>query len=92
MAARDIQDKRFKGTGIRFNSEMTVKEIEKYCVIDAKDEVFLERAFKAMDLSARAYHKILRVARTIADLDNSENIQKKHLSEALNYRMNSLYL
>ena len=91
MKARDIQNERFKGTGIRFNSEMTVKEIEKYCVIDPKDEVFLERAFKAMDLSARAYHKILRVARTIADLDDSENIQKKHLSEALNYRMSSLY-
>ena len=92
MAARDIQNERFKGTGIRFNSEMTVKEIEKYCVIDPKDEVFLERAFKAMELSARAYHKILRVARTIADLDGSKNIQKRHLSEALNYRMNSLYL
>ena len=91
MKARNIQNERFKGTTIRFNSEMTVKEIEKYCVIDPKDEVFLERAFKAMDLSARAYHKILRVARTIADLDESENIQKKHLSEALNYRMSSLY-
>ena len=89
--ARDIQSKRFKGTNIRFNSEMTVKEIRKYCVIDKKDEVFLEKAFKSFNLSARSYHKVLRVARTIADLDESENILKKHLLEALNYRIGNIY-
>ena len=89
--ARDIQSKRFKGTSIRFNSEMTVKEIRKYCVIDKKDEVFLEKAFKSFNLSARSYHKVLRVARTIADLDESENILKKHLLEALNYRIGNIY-
>ena len=70
---------------------MTVKEIRKYCVIDKKDEVFLEKAFKSFNLSARSYHKVLRVARTIADLDESENILKKHLLEALNYRIGNIY-
>ena len=90
--ARDIQAKRFIGTDIRFNSEMSVKEIERFCVIDKKDEAFLEKAFRTMNLSARSYHKLLRVARTVADLDDSGNIQKKHLSEALNYRMSSLFM
>lgn len=89
--AREKQAKRFAGTNIRFNSEMTVNEIKQYCVIDKKDEAFLEKAFKNFNLSARSYHKILRVARTIADLDNSENILKKHLLEALNYRIGNIY-
>ena len=89
--ARGKQAKRFAGTNIRFNSEMTVNEIKQYCVIDKKDEAFLEKAFKNFNLSARSYHKILRVARTIADLDNSENILKKHLLEALNYRIGNIY-
>ena len=75
----------------RFNGEMSVKEIEKYCKINPGDEVFLEKAFRTMNLSARSFHKILRVSRTIADLDSSKDIQKKHLCEALNYRMNVLY-
>ena len=75
-----------------FDSEMSVKEIERFCVIEKKDEAFLEKAFRTMNLSARSYHKLLRVARTVADLDDSVNIQKKHLSEALNYRMSSLFM
>ena len=88
---RTIQKERFKGTNLRFNSEMTPKEIEKYCKLNSKDECFLEKAFKTMDLSARAYHKILRLSRTIADLDESENIEKKHIAHALNYRMPEEY-
>ena len=91
VKAREIQSERFKGTNTRFNGEMSVKEIEKYCKINPGDEVFLEKAFRTMNLSARSFHKILRVSRTIADLDSSKDIQKKHLCEALNYRMNGLY-
>ena len=90
MAAREIQKRRFEGTNVRFNSEMSVREIEKFCKIRPEDEAFLEKAFRNLNLSARAYHKILRVSRTIADLDSSENILKRHLSEALNYRMNEI--
>ncbi len=86
--AREIQNKRFAGSNIRFNGEMTVHEIKKYCELDKSNEQFLEKAFKNMNLSARAYHKILRVARTIADVDGEVKIQRKHLAEALNYRMN----
>ncbi len=91
VKAREIQSERFKGTNTRFNGEMSVGEIEKYCKINPGDEVFLEKAFRTMNLSARSFHKILRVSRTIADLDSSKDIQKKHLCEALNYRMNVLY-
>ena len=91
VKAREIQSERFKGTNTRFNGEMSVGEIEKYCKINPGDEVFLEKAFRTMNLSARSFHKILRVSRTIADLDSSKDIQKKHLCEALNYRMNGLY-
>ena len=89
MKARVIQEDRFKNSRTRFNSEMDVNEIEEYCKLDKKDEVFLEKAFRMMDLSARSYHKTLRVARTLADLDGCERIQKIHLSEALNYRLNN---
>ena len=71
---------------------MTIREIEKYCKLEPVDEVFLEKAFRNMQLSARAYHKILRVARTIADLDGKERITKRHLAEALNYRMGNEYI
>ncbi|MCR5847528.1 MAG: YifB family Mg chelatase-like AAA ATPase [Lachnospiraceae bacterium] len=92
IIARNIQEERFKGNKIRFNSEMTIREIEKYCKLEPADEVFLEKAFRNMRLSARAYHKILRVARTIADLDGKERITKRHLAEALNYRMGNEYI
>ena len=87
MVAREIQEERFKGTNKRFNSEMSPSDIQKYCTLSPIDEAYLEKAFRQMNLSARSYHKILRISRTIADLDNSENIMKKHLAEALNFRM-----
>ena len=79
--------KRFKGTGLCFNSDMSPKDIEKYCVLGNAERLFLENAFCSMDLSARAYHKVLRIARTIADIEESENITKLHIMEALSYRM-----
>ena len=88
--AREIQNERFKDLPIDFNSQMSVKEIDCFCKLDAKDEVYLEKAFRNMNLSARSYHKILRVSRTVADLDGSEKIMKKHLAMALNYRMSNM--
>ena len=70
---------------------MKVKDIEMYCVLSKKDEAFFVRAFNTMNLTARSYHKILKVARTLADLDESDNIERVHLAEALNYRMSDLY-
>ena len=92
MKARDTQLNRFKGSSIRFNSEMSVSDIERFCVLKPEDEVFFEKAFRNMQLSARSYHKVLRVARTIADLDDSEMIERKHLAQALNYRLNELFM
>ena len=87
MKARAIQEKRFAGTDLKFNSEMSPQDIKKYCKLGSSEESYLEDAFCRMELSARAYHKILRVARTIADIDGSENIQKVHLMEAISYRL-----
>lgn len=87
LEARKIQEKRFEGTSIKFNSEMTPKDIEKYCMLGPKEQAYLENAFCTMELSARAYHKILRVARTIADIDSSEEIRQIHLMEAVSYRI-----
>ena len=85
--AREVQEKRFQGTDIRFNSEMTPQDIKKFCRLGTLEENYLEQAFCTMDLSARAYHKILRVARTIADIDGSEKIERIHLMEAVGYRL-----
>ena len=92
MKARKIQELRFADSNTRFNSEMTVNEIEKYCKLSNEEEMFLERAFNKLSLSARSYHKILKLARTIADLDESDYIGKRHLSEALNYRLSDVYM
>lgn len=87
IKARRIQEDRFRGTSLRFNGEMSPSDIRKYCILDEKDEKYLEKAFQKMELSARAYHKVLRIARTIADMDCCEKIERRHLAEALNYRM-----
>ena len=84
--ARKIQIERYKNFNIYSNSELTPKLIEKFCKLDMECQKILELAFEKLGLSARAYGRILKVARTIADLDNSENIQKKHLAEAIQYR------
>ena len=86
MAARQRQLQRFEGTNISFNSEMSPADIAKYCTLSGRERAYLERAFSSMDMSARAYHKVLRVARTIADIDGDENISMIHLTEALGYR------
>lgn len=85
-AARLIQQKRFAGTGIKCNAKMTPAMTRKYCKLDDKGKEFLELSFEKLGLSARAYDKILRVARTIADLESEENITLDHLREAVHYR------
>ena len=84
--ARRIQQERYKEYGIFSNSELSPKLIEKYCKLDEKSNLLLESSFKKFGLSARAYGRILKVARTIADLEKSEDIQINHVAEAIQYR------
>ena len=84
--ARKLQQKRFEGTPIKCNAKMSPSLTRQYCKIGEKEKAFLERSFEKLGLSARAYDKILRVARTIADLDGAENIELVHLTEAVQYR------
>ncbi|MBR5813449.1 MAG: YifB family Mg chelatase-like AAA ATPase [Bacteroidaceae bacterium] len=87
IAARKIQEERFKKEkGIYCNAQMTPKLITKYAVLDDTSLAMLKTAMTRFDLSARAYDRILKVARTIADLDSSENIQFQHIAEAIGYR------
>lgn len=82
--AQNIQKQRFLSQ--RFNGEMSVKELDQYCSLKKEEEEYLRQIYQKMKLSARGCHKILRVARTIADLDGKEEIEKIHLSEAVSYR------
>ena len=84
--ARKIQIIRYKKYNIYSNSELTPQLIEKFCKLNAECKKILEISFERLGLSARAYSRILKVARTIADLDESKDIQQKHLAEAIQYR------
>lgn len=84
--ARDIQLKRFEASSNYSNAKMGEKEFKKHCVLDKESKDLLEMAFNKLNLSARAYNRILKVARTIADLDGCENIKKQHILEAIQYR------
>lgn len=85
--AREIQKQRFAGDTILTNSEMNIPQIKKYCGHDAGSQELLKKYVNSGKLSARGYHRILKVARTIADLTDSENIQHEHVAEALMYRI-----
>lgn len=85
-AARDIQKSRYKNGSILFNSHLESKELEKYCMLDNEAEELLKLAILELGISARAYDKILKVSRTIADLDGKETIEAHHVSEAISYR------
>jgi len=86
IKARDIQLKRLGGDGAFSNSAMSPTQIRTFCALDSQCEELLEKAMLRQGLSARAHDRILKVSRTIADLDASENIQQTHISEAINYR------
>lgn len=77
---------RYKNLEIVSNSELTPKLIEKYCFLNDESKSLLKNAFNNLKLSARAYSRILKVARTIADIENEKNIQTKHIAEAIQYR------
>ena len=85
-AARIIQEMRYKNFGITHNSALDTELLEKWCALDEKSELLLKKAFDKLGLSVRAYTRVLKVARTIADLSREEQIQFKHVSEALSYR------
>ncbi|MBI5413979.1 YifB family Mg chelatase-like AAA ATPase [Candidatus Peregrinibacteria bacterium] len=84
--ARDSQSKRFQGAGIFCNAEMKIKEIKAFCEISEASEDLLKMAMKQFGLSARGFHRILKVARTIADLSHETDISENHVAEALQYR------
>lgn len=84
--ARSIQINRYKDYGIYSNSELTPKLIEKFCKLDDKSQEIFNNFFEKLKFSARAYSRILKLARTIADLDNSEKIEINHITEAIQYR------
>lgn len=84
--ARAIQRERYKGSNIFVNAYMTNAQVKKYCALDKTCETLLKNAFEKLNLSARASTRILKVARTIADLEGSENIRPQHITEAIQYR------
>ena len=84
--ARAIQLDRLAGSGRRCNAQMTPADIKKYCKIDKESALLLEESFKKLNLTARAYNRVLKVARTIADLEGAEKITVKHIAESLQYR------
>ena len=86
LSALEMQKIRYKNSNILYNSQLSATQIEEHCPVDEKSHVLLKQAFESMGLSVRAYHKILKVARTIADLDSSEKIEDVHIMEAIGYR------
>ena len=84
--AREIQNKRFENSQTKCNAKLSDLEFEKYCSISEGANVLLKSAFEQMGLSARAYNRIIKVARTIADLDSSDSIEAHHIAEAIQYR------
>jgi magnesium chelatase family protein len=86
MNARKIQGERFKDAGIYTNSQMKNRQIKQFCRLDGDSERLLRLATEKYDLSARAYFRLIKVARTIADLEGSEDIGVSHMAEALQYR------
>jgi len=90
-AARQKQLSRFTGTKLTGNADMTPLEVKNFCQIDSAAQSLLRTAMKQLQLTARAFHRILKLSRTIADLDGSEAIKANHLAEALQYRPRSVF-
>ncbi len=88
VQARQVQKERFANDDIHTNSEMKNEHVKKYCSLDDKAEQILKQASNKYGLSARAYFRIIKVARSIADLEQEENIKTPHITEALQYRVN----
>ena len=86
IKTRETQEKRFKDEKILTNNRMSNRQIKKYCKLDEESNMLLKQAIDEFGLSARAYTRILKVSRTIADIENSIEIQVQHISEAIQYR------
>ena len=86
QAARDVQSKRFKGLKLKSNAAIGSRHIKDFCKLDAEAEKTISHAVESMKLSARVYHRLLKIARTIADLEGEEKINAGHIAEALQYR------
>src|SRR3972149_1981024 len=84
--ARDLQLKRFKGLKITSNAEMNNKQLKQFCNLDDQSILLLKQAISKLNLSARAFHRVIKIARTIADLEDSVKIKSNHIAEALQYR------
>jgi len=84
--SRDIQLKRFKATKIKSNSEMTTRDVKNFCEIDGASKTIMISAASTMNLTARSYFKVIKIARTIADLSGEAKITTIHIAEALQYR------
>jgi magnesium chelatase family protein len=86
IKARQLQSERLRDTKISTNSQMSSKEIKKYCVLNKNCKILLSEAIRKLSLSARAYDRVLKVSRTIADLEGKENIETAHIAETVQYR------
>lgn len=89
-AAREVQKRRFGGTSVNCNAYMTPAMIGQYCQLDEAGEKLMQGAFDRLGLTGRSHDRILRMARTIADLDGAERIEVHHLAEAIQYRSSNL--
>ncbi len=87
VAARARQRERFANSNTRINAQMSTRELRQLCPVDSASQKLLEQSVDKLGLSARAHDKVLRVARTIADVDGTDDIGLEHVSEATNYRM-----
>ena len=85
-AAHEIQLKRFRGTRLKCNADMTPKEVKEFCIVEPAAQSLLRAAMKQLHLTGRAFHRILKLSRTIADLEHSDIIKTHHMAEALQYR------
>ena len=89
--ARHYQKIRYQNTRYRFNADLEAGDVEKYCALGNRERDLLENLFHSMDFSARTYHRILKVARTIADLEDGGKIRETHLMQAACYRPGDLF-
>ena len=86
LRAREMQRNRYQGSRLRFNADLTAADLERYCPLGAAQERKMKQIYEQKHLTARTYHRLLKVARTIADLEGSGTIGQSHLDEAVLYR------